>query len=59
MTTEQGVQGTPQIHGLQSTLSELRQLCKARHHLIYHTLRPLLICVCHARHVLNARPRPN
>ena len=45
MTTEQGVQGTPEIHGLQSTLSELRQLCKGHQHLIYHTLRPLLTCV--------------
>ena len=45
MTTEQGVQGIPQIHGLQSTLSELTQQCKAHHHLIYHTLRPLLTCV--------------
>ena len=39
------VQGTPQTHGLQSTMSESTQLCKAYHHLMYHTLHPFPTCV--------------
>lgn len=61
MTTEQGVQGILQNHGLPSNMSESTQLCKAHYYLIYNTLQPFPTCVtCQTRlKSTNARPCPN
>ena len=45
MTTDQGVQGILQNHGLPSNMSESTQLCKAHYYLIYNTLQPFPTCV--------------